>query len=131
MITMLVCLSLCDPPSRTDLLLRTWNAVCWVESKGDPRAYNQAEDAAGIAQIRPIMLQDANRIIGYPKYTLADRWSPVRSYEIFRLYSLYYAPNGTPEVWARNWCAGPKGHTKPCSLPYWRKVKAQMCISDE
>jgi len=129
MLTMIVCLTLCDVSSRNDLLLRTWKAVAWTESQGDPKAYNAKEDAAGIAQIRPIMVKDANRIIGYEKYTLADRWDPIKSYEIWRLYSLYYAPDGTPEVWARNWCSGPKGHTKDCSLPYWKRVRAEMSRS--
>jgi hypothetical protein len=113
-------------PTRQELLLRTSNAICLVESAGDPLAVNATEHAVGIGQIRPIMVADVNRILGREKYTLADRWSVPKSFEVFKTYSLYYQPRGTPETWARNWCAGPDGYKQACSLPYWRKVQAAM-----
>jgi len=123
MASVLLSLILCNSEIRSQALLRTFHAIAFVESSGDPKAYNRAEDAAGIAQIRPIMLADCNRIMGYDRWTLADRFNPVKSLAMFLVYSRYYAPNGTPETWARNWCAGPKGHTKSCSIPYWNRVK--------
>ena len=126
MITVLISLFLCQPETTDESLLRTFKAVCWIESRGDPKAYNKAEDAAGIVQIRPIMVRDANRIIGYEKYTLADRWNPVKSWEIFRLVCRFYYPHGTPEQFARCWNGGPRGPKKPATLPYWLKVQRQM-----
>ena len=107
-------------------LRRTFWAVAFVESRCDPRAVNRSENAVGIAQIRPIMVCDANRIMGREKYTLADRLDVEKSWEMFRLYSRYYAPRGTPEIWARNWNGGPTGSKKKATAGYWQKVKAQM-----
>ena len=104
-------------------LRRCFEAICQVESGGNPRAINRKEDAVGIAQIRPCMVAEANRVLGRRKYGLGDRLSVERSWEIFRLYSRYYAPNGPEETWARNWQGGPHGHKKPCTLAYWQKVK--------
>jgi len=107
-------------------LLATWNAVCWVESKGDPKAHNKDENAVGIGQIRPIMVRECNRIKNRPAFTLADRWCPVKSYEMFRTHSLHYWPDGGPEQWARGWNGGPNGMKKSATKTYWNKVKAQM-----
>jgi hypothetical protein len=57
-----------------------WHAIVMEESKGNPVAYNREEQAAGIVQIRPICLEDVNRIshsrgLGL-EFTLADRFSP-------------------------------------------------------
>ena len=38
-------------------------AIMAVESSGNPNAYNEAEQSAGILQIRPIMVEDVNRIM--------------------------------------------------------------------
>lgn len=54
-----------------------------VESDGERLAYNAAEDAAGILQIRPVMVKEANRIIGSDRYNLSDRFDPTKSREIF------------------------------------------------
>ena len=51
--------------------------LCAVESEFDSLAYNNTADAAGIIQIRPIYVEDVNRIQG-TEYTLEDRYSPVK-----------------------------------------------------
>lgn len=129
MLTLITSLLFCKSPTTPDqetLLLRTWFAICWVESRGDPKAYNREEHAVGIAQIRPIMLADANRIIGYERWDTMDCYNPAQSYKIFRLVVRYYAPRGGPEQWARIWNGGGKGHKRPSTLPYWAKIKARM-----
>jgi hypothetical protein len=118
-----------DAAQREISLRRTFWAVAWVESKGDPRAVNRREQAVGIVQIRPIMVRDVNRIVGRGKYNLSDRTDVERSYEMFRLYSRYYAPRGTPEIWARNWNGGPKGSQKQRTACYWLRV--QEVLSQE
>lgn len=112
--------------NREILLARTFWACAWVESRGDPRAVNRAEDAVGIVQVRPIMVADANRILGRSKYNLADRLDVQKSWEMFRLVVRYYYPSGTPEQWARTWNGGPKGSSRPATLAYWRKVQAEL-----
>jgi len=111
---------------REILLRRTFWAVAWVESRGDPRAFNRSEQAAGIVQIRPIMLADANRIIGWQRWTPADRFDVEQSWHMFRVVCRYYAPQGTPEQWARIWNGGPRGMKKANTIAYWLKVKGAL-----
>ena len=110
----------------------TWAAVCRVESGYDLAAYNPREQAAGIAQIRPICLVDANRIVrlsGGPgqTWTMADRYHAAKARAIFATYVTYYARNNQcPEAWARIWNGGPNGMAKASTLDYWRRVRAAM-----
>ena len=66
-----------------DTLWAMAEAFAWVESKGDHMAYNEREDAVGLLQIRPIMVREANRLLGEEAFTLADRWEPLESIDIF------------------------------------------------
>jgi len=130
MASLLISLMLCNPESPERQLLRTWQAVCWVESGGDP--YVRPGDggrAVGIAQIHRIMVDDCNRIAGRRRWTYANRQDPVKSLEMFRTYCLHYWPQGGPEQWSRGWNGGPQGPHKAATLPYWRKVQAAMTRS--
>ena len=106
------------------------DAIIYVESRNSPNAWNKREDACGVLQIRPIMINDVNRILSKkntPKvYTLNDRWNKTKSIEIFYIIQEYYSPNGTPERIARVWNGGPNGYKKPQTLAYWHKVKKQL-----
>ena len=66
-----------------DTLFAMAEAFAWVESRGNHMAYNEKEDAVGLLQIRPIMVREANRLIGEDAFTLADRWEPMESIDIF------------------------------------------------
>lgn len=94
-----------------------------IESGGNPRAFNAAEDAVGILQIRPIMVQEVNRILmssGLPgDFTLDDRWDPEKSRMMASVYLRYYTRlqqrlgnKVHPEQYALLWCAGPDGPTQ-------------------
>ena len=71
-----------EQPIPIDTLL---NAVMAVESNFDTMAYNSKENAAGVLQIRPIMVREVNRLLGEDKYTLKDRWSKAKSIEMFNV----------------------------------------------
>ena len=58
-------------------------AFAMVESNGNHQAYNPKENAVGLLQIRPIMVREANRLLGEEAFTLADRWEPLESIDIF------------------------------------------------
>ena len=77
-------------PIAIDTLL---NAVMAVESNFDTLAYNSKEDAAGVLQIRPIMVREVNRLLGEDKYTLKDRWSKAKSIEMFNVIRLHTKNN--------------------------------------
>lgn len=116
-----------DAAQREILFRRTFWAVAWTESSGDPRAFNRRENAAGIVQIRPIMLRDANRIIGYPKWSLADRFDVEKSYAMFRLVCRYYENKGGAEQWSRLWNAGPDWRKNRAATDrYWAWVQAAL-----
>lgn len=61
------------------------NAFIEVESNGVDSAINKKSGAAGCLQIMPILIDEANRLSGYEKYTLNDRFSREKSEEIFYL----------------------------------------------
>ncbi len=98
------------------------DAIIYVESRGDSMAYNKREDAVGVLQIRPIMLREVNRLLGYDKYTLKDRWSKAKSIEMFEVIR-EHTTNPTDEKLARNWNGGWNGYKKQSTLKYWNKVK--------
>ena len=64
-------------------------ALIQIESGGDSLAVGSKDDV-GVLQITPILLIDANRILGYEKYKLNDRYSKIKSIEIFNIIQNYY-----------------------------------------
>ena len=111
-----------EQPIPIDTLL---NAVMAVESNFDSMAYNEKENAAGVLQIRPIMVREVNRLLGEDKYTLKDRWSKAKSIEMFNVIRSH-TKNPTDEMIARNWNGGWNGHKKQSTIKYWVKVKKQF-----
>lgn len=101
------------------------DAIIYVESRGDVNAYNAKENAVGCLQIRPIMLREVNRLLGYNKYKLTDRWNKVKSIEMFNVIK-QNTTNPTNEKLARNWNGGWNGYKKQSTLKYWQKVKEQL-----
>lgn len=100
-------------------------AIMYVESRGDTNAYNAKENAVGCLQIRPIMLREVNRLLGYNKYKLTDRWNKEKSIEMFNVIKKH-TTNPTNEKLARNWNGGWNGYKKQSTLKYWHKVKQQL-----
>lgn len=101
------------------------DAIIYVESRGDINAYNAKENAVGCLQIRPIMLKEVNRLLGYNKYKLADRWNKQKSIQMFNVIK-EHTTNPTDEKLARNWNGGWNGYKKQSTLKYWQKVKEQL-----
>ncbi len=100
-------------------------AIIYVESRGNDLAHNISEDAVGCLQIRPIMLREVNRLLGYNKYKLIDRWNRIKSIEMFNVIK-QHTKNPTNEKLARNWNGGWSGYKKSSTLKYWHKVKEQL-----
>jgi len=91
------------PVIHEDYLLE---AVLFVESAHNPKAFNEKENAAGIAQLRPIMIAEANEIVGYKKYSLKDRWNVRKSIEIWYVIQDYHNPSYDPITACLMWNAG-------------------------
>lgn len=101
-----------------------------VESGGDPNAYNEIENAAGILQIRPIMVDEVNRILGEVVYTLQDRFDIDKSLE---MCVIYYLEHGRGTMSLREldalWCAGPDGYEQLFDdevAAHWDKILAEQ-----
>lgn len=60
-------------------------AFIFVESSGNDYAVNARTKATGCLQIMPIMIREANRLVGAEKYKLSDRTNRSKSVEIFHL----------------------------------------------
>ena len=108
-----------EQPIAIDTLL---NAVMAVESNFDTMAYNEKEDAAGVLQIRPIIVREVNRLLGEGKYTLKDRWSKAKSIEMFNVIRSHLKGASDEEI-ARTWNGGYNGKNIPQTMQYWIKVK--------
>ena len=106
-------------PVAIDTLL---NAVMAVESNFDTMAYNAKENAAGVLQIRPIMVREVNRLLGQDKYTLKDRWNKAKSIEMFNVIRSHLKGASNEQI-ARTWNGGYNGHNIPQTMQYWNKVK--------
>lgn len=106
---------------------RVLNAIAYVESKHNPKAV--CGDQVGLLQIRPIMVRDCNRILekrgSAKRYTLRDRYNPVKSREMFILYQSHYNPKGNVERAIRLWNGG-SGYSVRGTQGYYNKVRKEM-----
>ena len=89
---------------------------------------NHKENAVGYLQIRPIMVHDINRIVGYKKFTLNDRWNKEKSIKMFIIYQNYYNPDWDFEKGARIWNGGPDGHLQNDTFAYWEDVEKTLFL---
>lgn len=91
-------------------------AIVWVEVKEGKDLHNEIEDAVGYFQIRPIRVEDYNKLTG-SNYKLEDFYD----YELSRKMFLYYAAGKSFEQAAKNWNgSGPK------TIEYWKLVKSRL-----
>lgn len=129
-----------EPIEEVEVEVVVWDsfvaAVIQVESRGNDNAYCRKEDAVGCLQIRPIMVREVNRILKLNniqmRYTLNDRWSRVRSLEMFEIMAeeVECCEDLTRlefyEIVARKWNGGHRGDKKRSTKKYWKKVKEKL-----
>lgn len=118
-------------------------ALAAVESGGEPAAYNARERAAGLYQIRPIYLDDVNRMLKAcdanearpgtrKRYFLRDRLDPAAAREIVTIYISHYctaARLGRPVTIldaARIHNGGPDGWRKETTANYGARFIRQL-----
>lgn len=112
-----------------DLFLK---ALAQKESGGDPNAWNAKENAAGLYQIRRCYVVDVNRIVGYQRFTDADRWDVKQSALMVVIYLDHYATPkrlGRKPTWedrARCHNGGPCGFRKTCTIQYGKDIVRLM-----
>ena len=101
-------------------------AMMMVESGGDPAAVGDGGRALGCLQIHDGIVQDVNRRYG-ASYKHKDALNPLLAPYICKLYLTMYAPqDATPEICARIWNGGPRGHMTGATVKYWNKVRAKL-----
>lgn len=66
-------------------------ALMFVESKHNPLAIGTLNDA-GVLQITPVYMTEANRILGHNRFTLSDRYNKKKSIEMFNIVNDFYNP---------------------------------------
>lgn len=67
-------------------------AVGYIESGNDDTLVGTKNDV-GRLQITPVLVKDANRILGYDKYSLDDRKDADKSAEIWNVIQDHYNPS--------------------------------------
>lgn len=96
-------------------------AISCVESGNDTNAVGKKGEI-GALQIKKILIDDVNRIIGDKKFNYFDRKNRQKSYEIAKIYFSYYALNyrlktggliPDAKFYIKIWKYGPKGYIKP------------------
>ena len=94
---LLISCTMHSPPTQTRIDMDNYNRIMFIqsiihiESKGNPSAVGNTNDA-GILQITPICVKEANRILGYARFTLEDRFSHKKSVEIFNIIQGHLNP---------------------------------------
>ena len=119
--------------NETDSLDILIDAMIQVESRGNDKAVGDTHlesPSVGCLQIRPIMVEEVNRILKLCKdetrYALDDRYSRDKSITMFRIWKSYHHAKSSLEKIARCWNGGPQGHKNPSTLSYWNKVQAYL-----
>lgn len=105
----------CDTLSVWEVLVE---AIIQTESEGNPNAVGLTKDA-GLFQITPIYVKDANRIVGEERYSLQDRFSPDKSHEMFSIVQAHYNPG-------KNIDKAIRLHNPGAGKWYGDKVKSNM-----
>jgi len=84
--------------------------------------------SAGVLQIRPIMLNEVNRILKLQKkskrFKLSDRFDRKKSIEMFHIWRKYHHKDSSFEKIVRNWNGGPRGYLRKSTKNHWVKTQA-------
>lgn len=97
--------------------------IVYIESRGNPNAYAPSENAAGILQIRPVMMNYINRdILKRNVFTLQDRWDPIKSREMWEIVMDHLNPEYDPAKACYIWNGGTTRYNKSLA-PYMAKFE--------
>lgn len=88
----------------------------------------------GPYQMKNIVIDDVNRILGKNIYEYKDSMDEGKSREICRIYVDYWAGKAglrnNIEAMARIWNGGPKGYKKESTIKYWNKIKEVLYVNN-
>lgn len=116
--------------SLKDIRLQTKDAMALslmeIESNRNPKVKDNG-DAVGVLQIRPIMVKELNRKLGYNKWKLSDRRDSLKSVLMFKDFIEIYEIE-TIERASREWNGGPTGMKKSATYSYYKKAKSYYSV---
>ena len=102
-------------------------AIIQVESEGNPKAVSG--NSCGAMQITPILVRECNDILkkrnSKKRYTLNDRFSVVKSKEMFLLIQSHFNPTNNIEKAIRSWNGGMRYSVKRTQR-YYNKVMKNL-----
>ena len=102
-------------------------AIIQVESEGNPKAVSG--NSCGAMQITPILVRECNDILkkrnSKKRYTLNDRFSVVKSKEMFLLIQSHFNPTNSVEKAIRSWNGGMRYSVKRTQR-YYNKVMKNL-----
>lgn len=108
------------------------DALIAVESSGNDSAVGDQGRAIGVLQIHPITVREVNRILSLKgsseKYILSDRWSRIKSIQMFDIWKSHHLPKASLEVVARTWNGGTRYRFSKDATEYWKKVKYNLDV---
>ena len=112
-----------SPP---DELTRQMRAIAYVESNNNHNNHNHNTNAVGWLSIRKIMVNEANRILGYKKFSYKDRYNKEKQKQIFRIIIRHHNPSLNLRTTCKIWNTGSKkglpqkGYTRKVIKYYMR-----------
>ena len=110
------------------------HALKMAESGCKSDAIGDSGKAVGILQLHKVYVDDANRIVGYKKYSYNDRYDVCKSEEMTRIVLTHYGKHYeriigkrcTDEILARIHNRGYSQWNDKLGERYWNKVKQFM-----
>ena len=100
-------------------------AIIQVESEGNPKAVSG--NSCGAMQITPILVRECNDILkkrnSKKRYTLNDRFSVVKSKEMFLLIQSHFNPTNNVEKAIKSWNGGMRYSVKRTQRYYNKLMK--------
>ena len=103
-------------------------ALIQVESAGRNISGDQGR-SAGILQMKPVAVREANRIAGEPRWTDSDRWSPTKSREMATtILRHHYQTRGVrdPVELGARW----RNPYSPAPVEYKQRVRQELQRSE-
>lgn len=109
------------PPMKDQTLL---HAIIQVESGGNPHQINWKENAIGLLQIRPVMIEEVNRISlltgRAERFQLEDAFDSLKSIQIYWIVQEYWNPTNDLRKGTLVWNGRGKTNT------YWKKIQKHL-----
>lgn len=118
---------------RWSIVNKVLDAIRKVESQNG-KYIKGKNGEIGPYQMKRIVIDDVNRIIGKKTYKYEDARNEEKARKICEFYILYWSRKAgcefSEEAMARIWNGGPNGYKKKSTIKYWKKIKEVLDVND-